>query len=161
MGAVGRQPPPVNPFSKPLNQGHPRLPSHPEICCGIWCLASLWIFTCYLPKQSKPRSGPFASPFTKTGYFSEFVVFSGNKKDSEEHPEATDRTSGDFWRHPNRYQNKQVPKCQAFKTQKPCPFDTPSVLIPLWVLQKQTPKRVPKQTGTKMPSFQKSKTLPF
>ena len=39
-------------------------------------------------------------------------------------------------RHPNGYQNKRVPKRLDFRNQKTCHFDTPFVLIPLWVLLK-------------------------
>ena len=35
---------------------------------------------------------------------------------------------------PNGYQNKRVPRCLVFRNQKTCHFDTPSILIPLWVL---------------------------
>ena len=53
------------------------------------------------------------------------------------------------WRHQNGHQNKRVPKRQVFKAQKTWLFDTPSVFILFWVLQKRHPdgyqnKRVPK-----------------
>ena len=53
----------------------------------------------------------------------------------------------------NGYQNVKVSKLKS--------FDATTVLIPPLGAAIETPQRVPKQTGTKMPSFQKSKTCHF
>ena len=61
----------------------------------------------------------------------------------------------------NRYQSKRAPKRQVFKTQKTCNFDTPFVLIPLWVLQKRHPNGYQNKQVPKCLVFRHQKTCHF
>ena len=85
-----------------------------------------------LPCQSKPRSPPkFSQRQPKGNNYNSNLEAPKPKFGGTQTATKTDGTR------------------QVFKTQKTCHFDTPSVLIPLWVLQKRHPngyqnKRVPK-----------------